>query len=109
MTQYVVEPLAYNALLANFAQIAVEEATPYGEIQHNPYTVLCTTSLGGHMSYFEIGGGRWLAKPVSNFLKLMASEIDLDSIQPTLNGHASKAVVRTHFEPVRRKLEIIQD
>jgi predicted alpha/beta-fold hydrolase len=34
----------------------------------NPYTVLVTTSLGGHLSWFEGGGegDRWHAKPVSS-------------------------------------------
>lgn len=44
--------------------IAHHEALPYGEARQNPYTVLCTTSLGGHLGWFEIGGGRWHAKPV---------------------------------------------
>lgn len=37
---------------------------PYGEFKANPYTVCLTTSLGGHLAYFEPGGGRWHAKPV---------------------------------------------
>lgn len=46
-------------------QIAVKEAIPFREFQHSPFGVLCTTSLGGHLSWFESGGGRWFAKPVS--------------------------------------------
>ena len=46
--------------------IAVEEAVPYQEIKQNPYVVLCMTSGGGHLFWFELGGGRWHAKPVSN-------------------------------------------
>lgn len=45
--------------------IACDEAVPYEEIKQNPYTVLCATSGGGHLSWFELGGGRWHAKPVS--------------------------------------------
>ena len=45
-------------------QIAAKEAIPFGEFKQNPYTVLCTTSMGGHLGWFEIGGGRWFAKPV---------------------------------------------
>ena len=48
-----------------FVQIAVGEAVPYLEFTRNPYTVLCSTSLGGHLSWFESGGGRWFAKAVS--------------------------------------------
>lgn len=44
--------------------IASSLALPYAEASTNPYTVLCTTSLGGHLGWFEIGGGRWHGKPV---------------------------------------------
>jgi predicted alpha/beta-fold hydrolase len=50
--------------IADIVQIAVYEAIPFQEFKQNPYTVLLTTSLGGHLSWFEIGGGRWHAKPV---------------------------------------------
>ena len=46
-------------------QIAVKEALPLQEFKYNPFAVLCTTSLGGHLSWFETGGERWFAKPVS--------------------------------------------
>lgn len=45
--------------------IACDEAVPYEEIKQNPYVVMCATSGGGHLSWFELGGGRWHAKPVS--------------------------------------------
>ena len=47
--------------------IATDEAVPYEEIRQTPYVVLCATSGGGHLSWFELGGGRWHAKPVSSF------------------------------------------
>lgn len=50
---------------ANKPQIAVKEAIPFREFQENPFALLCTTSLGGHLSWFENGGERWFAKPVS--------------------------------------------
>ena len=49
---------------SNQKQIAHREAIPWLEFQKNPYTVLCTTTLGGHLSWFETGGTRWFAKPV---------------------------------------------
>ena len=52
-------------ICAKTPQIAVKEAIPFGEFRQNPFAVLCTTSLGGHLSWFESGGGRWFAKPVS--------------------------------------------
>jgi uncharacterized protein len=53
------------ALNAKDDPIVSELALPYEEAKCNPYTVLCTSSMGGHLGYFEIGGGRWHAKPVS--------------------------------------------
>lgn len=46
--------------------IAADEGVPYEEIRHNPYVVLCATSGGGHLAWFERGGGRWHRKPVSS-------------------------------------------
>lgn len=52
-------------------QIAVYDAIPFQEFTQNPYTVLLTTSLGGHLSWFEIGGGRWHARPVCDLLSAL--------------------------------------
>ena len=52
------------ALNAADDPIASRWALPYPEARQNPYTVLCTTSLGGHLGWFEVGGGRWHSKPV---------------------------------------------
>jgi uncharacterized protein len=46
-------------------------ALPYREAQQNPYTVLCTTSLGGHLGWLESNGDRWLGKPVSDPTKIL--------------------------------------
>ena len=53
------------AIHAKDDPIAVDEAVPYEEIKQNPFVVMCATSGGGHLSWFELGGGRWHAKPVS--------------------------------------------
>ena len=57
--------IPFLALHAEDDPIANDEAVPYEEMKQNPYTVLCATSGGGHLSWFELGGGRWHAKPVS--------------------------------------------
>lgn len=44
--------------------IAAEEAVPYDEAEANPYVFMVVTEGGGHLSWFETGGGRWFAKPV---------------------------------------------
>ena len=64
------DPVRTDTLVLRFPQltfclqIAVYDAIPFQEFTQNPYTVLVTTSLGGHISWFEIGGGRWHARPV---------------------------------------------
>ena len=45
--------------------IACDEAVPYDEIKLNPYIVMCATSHGGHLGWFQWGGARWHAQPVS--------------------------------------------
>lgn len=45
-------------------QIACREAIPYEEFKQNKYAVLCTTSQGGHLAWFQSGGKRWFAKAV---------------------------------------------
>lgn len=57
--------IPFLALNARDDPISVDEALPRNEIEQNPYAVLCTTSLGGHLSWFELGGGRWFSKAVS--------------------------------------------
>ena len=49
-------------------QVATYEALPIEEARQNPFVVLCTTKIGGHLGWFEIGGGRWYVKPVSRAL-----------------------------------------
>ncbi|KAI1377422.1 AB-hydrolase YheT [Hypoxylon crocopeplum] len=86
--------------------IASHLSLPYAEASTNPYTVLCTTSLGGHLGWFEIGGGRWHGKPVCNFLNHMAFEVDLDSINYEANGKRTSGNPEfgTNFDPMRRKM-----
>ncbi|RYP29183.1 hypothetical protein DL767_006876 [Monosporascus sp. MG133] len=86
--------------------IASYLALPFGEARQNPYTVLCTTSLGGHLGWFEIGGGRWHGKPVTNFFNHMAFEVDLDSIKPEADGKPELGTSSTQFDPMRRKMHV---
>ena len=60
-----------RSLMAKFhisltAQIAVNEGLPRAEVKQTPYGVLCTTTLGGHLSWFELGGSRWFAQAVGS-------------------------------------------
>lgn len=82
---------------------------PYEEFKQNPCTILMTTSLGGHLCWFEMGGGRWNAKPICNFLNHMISKIDLESLKPQSFDRTVDVPKRgAHFDPMRRKLEIIE-
>ncbi|ERS95793.1 hypothetical protein HMPREF1624_07868 [Sporothrix schenckii ATCC 58251] len=101
--------IPFLALQAKDDPIAVEEAIPYGEFRHNPYTVLCTTSLGGHLSWFEPGGGRWHAKPVTQFLHTMAKNVDLAAIPRDLLDVNAKQRKGVNFEPLRRRMQINLD
>lgn len=101
--------IPFLAVHAKDDPIAVVEALPFEEFKQNPMTVLLTTSLGGHLSWFESGGGRWFAKPVSNFLIRMAKDIDFDRLKE--EEHVGRAAADeqgkapTYFVPMRRKLQ----
>ncbi|KAM0598340.1 hypothetical protein ACHAP1_002549 [Verticillium nonalfalfae] len=96
--------IPFLAVHATDDPIAVNEAVPYQEFKTNPYTVLCTTSLGGHLSWFEMGGGRWHAKPVVNFLNRMAFDIHSESIDHELASGSE--VKQPRYLPMVRKMKI---
>ncbi|KAF2858454.1 AB-hydrolase YheT [Piedraia hortae CBS 480.64] len=52
------------ALHAKDDPIAADAGVPYQEIERNPYIVLAASAGGGHLGWFELGGGRWHVKPV---------------------------------------------
>ncbi|KAM0342243.1 hypothetical protein ACHAPU_009648 [Fusarium lateritium] len=89
--------------------IAVKEAIPYEEFKNNPNTVLLTSSLGGHLCWFETSGSRWFTKPVCNFLNHLAFETDLDSLKPRPNPNNNHVVDGHGYAPMRRKLVIHED
>ncbi|PSR94333.1 Alpha/Beta hydrolase protein [Coniella lustricola] len=99
--------IPYFAIQSSDDPIAVEAAVPYQEIKSNPYTVCLTTSLGGHLAYYEIGGGRWHAKPIVNFLRNMAETINLKSISHQVNGDTVvEPQYASSFDPIRRKMQV---
>ncbi|KAK2749429.1 hypothetical protein FQN57_006363 [Myotisia sp. PD_48] len=93
--------------------ISITDALPYREVTRTPYAVMCTTSWGGHLSWFEWGGGRWFTKPVTNFLNKMATEIDLEA-SPEVTERSAKRQRDPEdadgpvpdFKPMRRKLKL---
>ncbi|OJD17550.1 hypothetical protein AJ78_02363 [Emergomyces pasteurianus Ep9510] len=107
----------FFAIQAEDDPISVKEALPYNEIKRTPYGVMCTTSWGGHLSWFELGGTRWFTKPITTFLTKMATEVDLDapykiagddSLVKDHEIHPQNANVdpTLNFVPMRRKLDL---
>lgn len=47
------------ALHAEDDPVCLDVAVPYHLIETNPYLVICATTIGGHLGWFEMGGGRW--------------------------------------------------
>jgi len=97
------------AIHAEDDPISANEAVPYQEIKQNPYVVMCATSGGGHLGWYEWGGGRWHARAIVPFLNAMANEIDFDKTEPPKikqqgphGGHQSPFV----FEAMRRTCHI---
>lgn len=90
-------------LYAKQVQIAVKEAIPFREFQQSPFGVLCTTSLGGHLSWFESGGGRWFAKPVSWLPQRITGNVtDFKRRRANFSYSSSKMLIS---KSLRRKLE----
>ncbi|KAF7186559.1 putative esterase [Pseudocercospora fuligena] len=86
--------------------IANDAAVPYEEIRQNPYVVMCATNGGGHLSWFELGGGRWHMKPAVGFLNAMRDVDFSKTAAPELwdkqgphGGHQTPF----KFSPMRRK------
>ena len=90
-------------------QISSAEAIPYEEFKKNPYTVLCTTNWGGHLSWFQFGGGRWFATAIAAFLTKMQDDVDLSATPAggehgEANGSAESSKKYPIFDPSNRRL-----
>lgn len=62
--------------------IVDKDCIPYAEAQKNPYVVLATTSLGGHIGWFQSGGKRWYPKTISNVFKVFDDLVDHEKGTP---------------------------
>lgn len=102
-------------LLAISAQddpIVPDEGIPRQEFLQTPYGVLCTTSLGGHLSWFELGGGRWMARATTAFFQAMAHQVDVEHYSkshPLPEGQVrrfGREPLKPWFDPMRRKMHI---
>ncbi|KAL1615816.1 hypothetical protein SLS56_011682 [Neofusicoccum ribis] len=101
-------PYTVSVLLADkIVKISHYEALPYEEFQNNPYTVLCTTSCGGHLGWYESGDQRWFAKPevqVIAFLKALHHDIDW-SKDFTSALHVPEPTKSFEYNPIRRRMQ----
>ncbi|CDK28665.1 unnamed protein product [Kuraishia capsulata CBS 1993] len=57
--------------------IVGHECLPYHEVAVNPYTLMLTTTHGGHLGYFKPNGQRWYADPVCRFFHGFMEDVDL--------------------------------
>ncbi|KAL9125770.1 MAG: hypothetical protein Q9217_005073 [Psora testacea] len=98
------------AINAEDDPIAVNEALPLQEFRQNHYAVLCTTSTGGHLSWFESGGGRWFAKPACQFLQRIAADVDFEKLarfrRDAVSERTKQCFTPGSFVPMRRKLQL---
>ncbi|TID20296.1 alpha/beta fold family hydrolase [Venturia nashicola] len=69
------------AIHAKDDPIVADVGAPYEEVKHNGYVVLCSTSLGGHLSWFEPGGERWFSRVAESWLRKMATEVDFKALR----------------------------
>ncbi|KAF2432224.1 AB-hydrolase YheT [Tothia fuscella] len=89
------------AIHAEDDPIACDAAAPYVEVQQNENVVLCSTTLGGHLSWFEIGGERWFSRVAEGFLRKMTTEVDLDALKNSrTSGTQEGSVLHAKKKPV---------
>ena len=109
--------IPFLAISAQDDPIVCDEAIPRQEFLQTPYAVLCTTSLGGHLSWFETGGGRWMARATTAFFQAFAREVDLDHLakhHPMSDDevrpkHMQRQPVKPWWDPMRRKMHVASD
>lgn len=49
---------------------------PYREAIRNPYIYLVTTTVGGHLGWFQYDGTRWNNRTVADYLHLLDTKVD---------------------------------
>lgn len=95
------------ALNAEDDPVTAFAGCPLSEVQQNPYTVLVSTSSGGHLGWFELGGGRWMAKSVNNFLRKLADDVDLKALQALRKSDKVLNDAKSpQWQVLRRRLEV---
>ncbi|CAH00427.1 putative carboxylic ester hydrolase [Kluyveromyces lactis] len=62
------------------------EALPYREVQSNPYTLMLTTTRGGHIGWFDMNLDRWYVKPLCRLLHKFYTDISMQGLAPDLKS-----------------------
>ncbi|CDO92888.1 unnamed protein product [Kluyveromyces dobzhanskii CBS 2104] len=66
--------------------IVGHEALPYREVQSNPYTLMLTTTRGGHIGWFDMKLDRWYVKPLCKLLHRFYTDISMEGRAPDLES-----------------------
>ncbi|KAF2731439.1 carboxylesterase-like protein [Polyplosphaeria fusca] len=84
------------------------EAIPFEEFKRNPYTVLCTTNWGGHLSWFQTDGKRWFATAIAAFFARMHQDIDHDAAKEHVEANGSVEPSKKYpiWDPSHRRLTV---
>lgn len=56
--------------------IGGDSGIPYREANANPYTVIVTTSIGGHLGWYKADGSRWYTPVVADFFMNLYHQVD---------------------------------
>ncbi|ANZ74855.1 BA75_03233T0 [Komagataella pastoris] len=67
--------------------IVGSEALPFQECRCNPFTLMLTTSLGGHLAWFQSPTKRWYVRPLALFFQKFYDTVDTKS-QPEIDPKA---------------------
>ncbi|KAL2069341.1 hypothetical protein VTL71DRAFT_15679 [Oculimacula yallundae] len=95
--------LALNAL---DDPIVPEECLPFANARLNPYCVLCTTTLGGHLGWFELGGNRWVTRAAERFLNSLVDDFDMSQSPEIVpcSEPVDQSPPGLTFDPTQRRL-----
>lgn len=89
-------------------KVTHRDAIAFEEVKANPFCVLCTTSTGGHIGWFELGGGRWYVKPTTGFLREFQQNIDFEetrlSSKETAKRELASGAGGARYMSMRRRL-----
>lgn len=81
-------------------------AIPLDNIVANPYVVLASTSIGGHLGWFETSGERWSDRVVRKFFERVCGETEgVERIKgEAVAIEVSPEEKGVQYNPVRRRL-----